>query len=253
MINLNKNILLALSVICFSNLAYAGPTTAPIETALGQAQIIIQKISTEISKLTKNDQNDENKNLGTPQDNAKKEKAVKNETIVKAEDATPMTLPYLQQLLAEDAPDVTKIHEEVKTKALIDYNTLYEEDQTDVSLTELIQGYNKKIKNTAAEDILKPNTQEALQSIYHMTLEQGRAVSQKSFSLMDKNDDYKNSRKSDVEKRKTAVDMERGNAMANQNAAMILNELGLLRFFTLETNSLGEMQDKGLSVLGIKK
>ena len=47
--------------------------------------------------------------------------------------------------------------------------------------------------------------------------------------------------------------MERGNAMANHNSSMILNELGLLRFSTLEINSLGEMQDKSISILGIKK
>ena len=69
----------------------------------------------------------------------------------------------------------------------------------------------------------------------------------------DKNKKYKDSKKSDTEKRKTTVDMERGNAMANQNSSMILNELGLLRFSTLEINSLGEMQDKSISILGIKK
>ena len=253
MINLNKKVLLALSIICFSNMSYAGPTSAPIETAMGKAQVVIQKISTELSKLTKNDQNDENKNLGTPQENAKKEKEVKNETLVESKDGTPLTLPYLQPLLTQAEPDVTAIHKKVKENALIDYNTLYEEDKTDISLSEIAQGYSTKIKNTAAEDVLKPNTQEALQSIYHLTLEQGRAVYQKSFSLMDKNKKYKDSKKSDTEKRKTTVDMERGNAMANQNSSMILNELGLLRFSTLEINSLGEMQDKSISILGIKK
>lgn len=252
MINLNKKILLTLSIICFSSMSYAGPTSAPIETMMGKAQVIIQKISTELSKLTKDDQNDENKNLGTPQDNAKKEKEVKNKTLVDSKDGTPLTLPYLQPLLTKDQPDVTAIHDKVKKNALIDYKTLYQEDQTDVSLTEIVQGYNTKVKNTSAEDVLKPNSQEGLQSIYHMTLEQGRAVAQKSFSLMDKNKEYKDSKKADTEKRKTAVDMERGNAMANQNSSMILNELGLLRFSTLEINSLGEMQDKSISTLGIK-
>ena len=198
MINLNKKILLTLSIICFSNMSYAGPTSAPIETVMGKAQVIIQKISTELSKLTKDDQNDENKNLGTPQDNAKKEKEVKNKTLVDSKDGTPLTLPYLQPLLTKDQPDVTAIHDKVKKNALIDYKTLYQEDQTDVSLTEIVQGYNTKVKNTSAEDVLKPNSQEGLQSIYHMTLEQGRAVAQKSFSLMDKNKEYKDSKKADT-------------------------------------------------------
>ena len=252
MINLNKKILLTLSLICFSNLSYAGPTSAPLETAMGKAQIIFQKASTELSKLTKNDQNDENKNLGTPQDNAKNEKEVKNKTLVDAKDGTVLAFPYLQPLLAQDQPDVTAIHEKVKKNALIDYKTLYEEDKTDVSLSEITQGYDIKIKNTAAEDVLRPNSKEALQSIHHMTLEQGRAISQKSFSLMDKNKDYKDSKKADTERRKTTVDMERGNAMANHNSSMILNELGLLRFSTLEINSMSEMQDKSISILGIQ-
>jgi hypothetical protein len=120
-------------------------------------------------------------------------------------------------------------------------------------MTDINQGVNPKIKNTASQDILRPNSQEGMQSIYHMTLEQGRAVSQKSFALMSNNKDYKDAKRADNEKRKTAVDMERGNAMANQNSSMILNELGMLRFLNLETQSLGEMQDQSVATIGRKK
>ncbi len=251
--NINKTILFTLSIILLSSTVYAGPTVAPAETIMGKVQVVTQKISTELSKLTKQDQDEENKNLGTPEENAKKEKEVKNKTLVEAEDATPLTLPYLNSLLAQDDPNVTSIHDKVKTNTLIDYKTLYEEDQTDISMTDINQGVNPKIKNTASQDILRPNSQEGMQSIYHMTLEQGRAFSQKSFALMSNNKDYKDAKRADNEKRKTTVDMERGNAMANQNSSMILNELGMLRFLNLETQSLGEMQDQSVATIGRKK
>jgi len=253
MFNLNKKILLILSVVCFSTPVLAGPTTAPIETALGKAQVTIQKMATDLSKRTKEDQDGENKNLGEPQEKAKKEKEVKNETLVTNKDATPMTFPWLNPYLAQETPDVPSVHSAVKKNAVIDYKTVYQEDKTALSFYDMDLGSGSKIKDTSAEDVLVPNSQEAMQSIYHLTWEQGRAVAQKSFALMDNNKDYKEAKKADTEKRKTIVDMEKGNAMANQNSSMILNEIGLLRFLNLEAYSLGEMQDKGLPSLAVRE
>lgn len=251
MINLNKKILLILSLVCFSAPVLAGPTAAPVETALGKAQVVIQKLSTQYSKLIKDDQNEENKNLGEPQENAKKEKEVKNETLVTNKDATPLTFPWLNPYLAKENLDIPSIHSAIKKNGVIDYKTIYQEDKTALSFYDIDPGISSKIKDTSAEDALVPNSQEAMQSIYHMTWEQGRAVAQKSFALMDKNKDYKEAKKADTAKRKTTVDMEKGNAMANQNSSMILNEIGLLRFLNLEAYSLGEMQDKGLPTLAV--
>lgn len=249
MIKPNKNILLALAIICFSNFAYAGPTAAPVETAIVKIQVGLQKISTALSKLTKEKLQEEIQSIGAPNTLTKLDKNVKNKTLVAAEDATPITPPYLNSLLDADKPNVPNMHTLVKKNAPIDYKTIYTEDKTDITLKEIGLGTNPIIKNTSAEDALIPNSQEAMQLTYHMSLEQARAIAQKSFALMENSADYKASRRSDNEKRETTVSIEKGNALANHNSTVIINEFGILRFSGLEIYSLEEMQDKSISTL----
>ena len=248
MITIKKHIILAFTIFSVSSAVYAGPTVAPIETGLGQAQVIIQKVSTELSKLLKTDKSKDNDQVGSPTKNAKKEKAIKNETLVTEQDATPLIPEFFIQELTKKEPDVKKVQELAKKKMLIDSKTIYAENPAEM-LSVFDKDSETKIKNTAPKDALVLNSQEAMQSAYHLALEQGRAIAQKSFALMEKGEKHKTTRKSDTQKRQTHVELEKGNALANQNTADILNEILVLRSMMLEIDSLQQMQTKSISIL----
>ena len=244
MITIKKHIILAFTIFSVSSAVYAGPTVAPIETGLGQAQVIIQKVSTELSKLLKTDKGKDNDQVGSPTKNAQKEKAIKNETLVTEQDATPLIPEFFIQELTKKEPDVKKVQELAKKKMLIDSKTIYAENPAEM-LSVFDKDSETKIKNTAPKDALVLNSQEAMQSAYHLALEQGRAIAQKSFALMEKGEKHK----SDTQKRQTHVELEKGNALANQNTADILNEILVLRSMMLEIDSLQQMQTKSISIL----
>lgn len=247
---LKKTTFLTLIILITSTPSYAGPTVASIETALGEAQHIIQSISTQLSKLFKDDKDKENKQYGTPSQNSKKEKAVKNETLIDGQDATPLVPSFLTTELSKDNPDVTAIHETVKEKLLIDPKTIYVEGPFDLnSALDIKYMDGKKVKNTAVADSVIPNSQEAMQSSNHLTLEQGRAIAQKSFDLMSNQKDFKNQQKKDTQSRETMVAKEKGNALANQSIADILNEILVIRAMGLEIEGLQLMQSQQKSTV----
>ncbi len=244
MIELKKHIILIFSILGISSIACAGPTVAPVETALGNAQIVIQKVSTQLSKLLKTDTNKDNEQVGTPTQNAKKEQPSENKTLIKAADATPLIPSYFITELSKKEPDIATVHELTKKNMLIDNKTIYVENIIGITSVFDAKNAEEKIKNTAAQDATIPNSQEAMQSIYHLALEQGRAIAQKSFALMENSEKHKIARKNDTQKRKTQVELEKGNAMANQNTADVLNEILVLRAMMLEIDSLQQMQSK---------
>lgn len=246
MIDLKKHIILILGILGVSSIAYAGPTVAPVETALGNAQVIIQKVSTQLSKQLKTDTTKDNEQVGTPTQNAKKEQPSENKTLIKSADATPLIPTYFITELSKKEPDIETIHNLTKKNMLIDNKTIYVENIVGITSVFDSDTSEEKIKDTAAKDATIPNSQEAMQSIYHLALEQGRAISQKSFALMENSEKHKTTRKSDTQKRKTQVELEKGNAMANQNTADVLNEILVLRAMMLEIDSLQQMQSKSV-------